>query len=171
MLFLVLILAVVVGGYFGLRAYNDAQKSKGKIPEGDLLLHIAEEDVIEIRFDYNGVDYVYVKEDGTWRAQSDKTLNIDPSRMMTASTRFAEMVAHATITDVTDLSLYGLDQPKKTIGFKTEKESYEFIVGDQNRVTGHYYIAEPGSNTVYSVTAIIVTQFTYTLEDVIRTTE
>ena len=168
LIILLVVLVIVGGGYFGLKAYNDMQKAKGDIPEGDLLFSIKKDDVIEVSFDYDGTDYVYVKENGTWYPIEDKTLDIIQSRLMTASERFANLVAHATIPDVTDLSVYGLDKPVKTFGFKTADESYEFIVGDQNQITGHYYICEPGSNTVYTVTAITVTQFEFTVEDVIR---
>ena len=168
---LIVLLAVLVlagGGYFGLKMYNDAQKALGSVPKGDLLFNITKDEVIEFHFDHDGVDYTYVKVDGTWYPSTDLTLDIVQSRMMTASERFQNLASQATIEGVTDFAQYGLAEPAKKFGFKTADESYEFLVGNQNRVTGHYYICELGSNTVYTVEAINITQFGFTVEDVIR---
>lgn len=168
LIILLVVLVLAGGGYFGLKVYNDAQRTLGIAPKGDRLFNIKKDDVIEFHFDHDGVDYTYVKVDGTWYPSTDLTLDIVQSRMMAASDRFANLATQATIEGVTDFEQYGLDEPTKKFGFKTADASYEFLVGNQNRVTSHYYICEPGSDTVYTVEAINVTQFGFTVEDVIR---
>ena len=80
--------------------------------------------------------------------------------------RVAGLTADNTITGVTDFAQYGLDEPFKTITFETASESYTFNVGDYNDMASVYYICEPDSDTVYTVSSIMVTQFNFDVEDI-----
>ena len=79
--FLLLLVALVllVGGYFGLRAYNkvSAEKEEQALEETVVtMIDAAVEDVVEFSYDYNGETYTYEKEDGIWYYAPDHSLNL-----------------------------------------------------------------------------------------------
>ena len=166
---LIIMLAVllVLGvGYLALRQYNKVQSEKEPEVEGDVLITLEKDDIIRFSFDYQGTDYTYEKEDGTWYYADDRSLTLTQTRLNTMAGRVAGLTADNTITGVTDFAQYGLDEPFKTITFETASESYTFNVGDYNDMASVYYICEPDSDTVYTVSSIMVTQFNFDVEDI-----
>ena len=166
---LIIMLAVllVLGvGYLALRQYNKVQSEKEPEVEGDVLITLEKDDIIRFSFDYQGTDYTYEKEDGTWYYADDRSLTLTQTRLNTMAGRVVGLTADNTITGVTDFAQYGLDEPFKTITFETASESYTFNVGDYNDMASVYYICEPDSDTVYTVSSIMVTQFNFDVEDI-----
>lgn len=81
------------------------------------------------------------------------------------------LTASNTITGVTDFAQYGLDEPSKTFTFETASQSYTFNVGDYNDMASVYYICEPDSDTVYTVSSITVTQFNFDVTEIVEEEE
>lgn len=81
------------------------------------------------------------------------------------------LTASNTITGVTDFAQYGLDEPSKTFTFETASQSYTFNVGDYNDMASVYYICEPHSDTVYTVSSITVTQFNFDVTEIVEEEE
>ena len=78
-LLLVVALAVLVVGYFGLRAYNKASDEKAEqAPEESAVAVIdaKPEDVAAFSYDHNGETYTYEKEDGIWYYAQDHSLKL-----------------------------------------------------------------------------------------------
>ncbi|MBQ8230316.1 MAG: DUF4340 domain-containing protein [Lachnospiraceae bacterium] len=171
MIIMLAVLLVLGVGYLALRQYNKVQSEKEPEVEGDVLVSLEKDDIIRFSFDYEGTDYTYEKEDGTWYYAADNTLNLTQTRLNTMAGRVADLTASNTITGVTDLAQYGLDEPSKTFTFDTGSESFTFNVGDYNDMASVYYICEPGSDTVYTVSSITVTQFNFDVTEIVEEEE
>ena len=85
--------------------------------------------------------------------------------------RVAALTVGNTITGVTDFAQYGLEEPSKTFTFETASQSYTYNVGDYNDMASVYYICEPGSDTVYTVSSITVTQFNFDVTEIVEEEE
>lgn len=171
MIIMLAVLLVLGVGYLALRRYNKVQSEKEPEVEGDVLVSLEKDDIIRFSFDYEDTDYTYEKEDGTWYYAADSTLNLTQTRLNTMAGRVAELTASNTITGVTDFAQYGLDEPSKTFTFETASQSYTFNVGDYNDMASVYYICEPDSDTVYTVSSITVTQFNFDVTEIVEEEE
>ena len=78
--FLLLVaLVVLVGGYFGLRAYNKAsdEKAEQALEEAAVTMIDAKlEAVAAFSYDHNGETYTYEKENGIWYYAPDHSLKL-----------------------------------------------------------------------------------------------
>lgn len=156
---LVVLLAALAGGYFGLKQYNKAQSEKPQETEGEVIVSVAAEDITKFSYDYEDNNYAYEKEDGTWYYTLNHSLNLTQYRIENMLSNVAEIVASQVIEGVTDMSQYGLDDSSRTISFETAGESYIFKVGDYNSMASVYYICKPSGTTVYCVPAMTVNAF------------
>lgn len=171
---LIMLLALVVlgGGYFGLRQYNKVQSEKVEESDETVLVTLEKEDIIRFTYDYNDVVYTFEKNDDTWYYADQPDWNLTQYRLTNIASKLAALTPKETITGVTDLSQYGLDDPAKTVTFETETDSYTFYAGDYNDIISVYYICMAGDDsTVYTVSAAYVTVFNLNPEDIIEEEE
>lgn len=171
MIFLLVLLVALVGGFFGLKQYNKVQSEQPEEEEGIIVVDMNRDDIIKFSYDYEGVTYEFVKEDDTWYYAADKALNIDQSSVSLKTMKMCPLNAEHMIENVTDMTQYGLDEPSKTLQFETATESVILYVGDYNSVSKVYYMCKPSENTVYTVSSPNVTVFNYTPEDFIEEEE
>lgn len=164
---LVIVLAALVIGYLCLVRFNSRQQEKeADQVEGQVLVDIPADDIQKFSYEYNGETYSFEKTgEGIWVSAEDPSLNLMQSRLNTMVNKFTRIVAQDTITDVSDMSQYGLEQPSNMLHWETGQTKYTYCVGDYNSLGGVYYICEPDSHTVYAVTASLGTGFGYSLED------
>lgn len=168
---LVIVLAALVGGYFALRFYNEKKASEPQTDDTEYLLQLGDDSIIRITYDYQDVEYTFVKEEDTWLYEADKTLNINQNVLDTMASRLEAVEKLAQVDGVTDFSQYGLDEPQKTITFETATESHTFIAGDYNDLSGFVYICESGTDVVYGVPNVTVSAFNKDLESLIEEEE
>lgn len=118
-----------------------------------------------------GETYRFEKKDDTWYDAEDETLNIYQARITAMLVKVANLSAEQTISDVIDLSQYGLETPERYVEFSTADATYRLNFGNLNSMTSQYYVAFDGETSVYAVTTNVVTGFNYTLEDLIEEDE
>lgn len=186
---LAVVLVVLIGGYIGLTQYNNRQQEQQvDQTEGEVLVDISREEILRFSYVYNGETYSFEKmeipadeavsdssgeetepqTESRWVYAGDTSLNLMQSRLNTMAGKFTSVVAQNLINDVTDMSQYGLEEPSNVLHWETGNGSYTYNVGDYNSVAGVYYICEPGSQTVYTITASLGTGFNYSLEDLVE---
>lgn len=169
---LVLILAALVGAFFGLRKYNEAQAQKPAEEEGIVVFDVKSDDIINIIYDFEGVTYQYEKVDGTWYLAEDHSQTVKPYYLNAMAMGTADLRATQALEDVTDLSQYGLDVPQRTIIFDTAVQRFRINVGDKNLTTESYYIQVPDQpGIVYIVPQTYMDRFDRGPEDIIEVPE
>lgn len=171
LLILIILLLVLIAGYFGIQMYNENQSNLAEESTSIAITGLSSEDIIEITYDYSGEENTFVLEEDTWKYQDDTTLNIEQARITSMATKLAQLSTDTVIENVTDMSQYGLDEPARTISFKTADSTYEIAVGDYNTMTSVYYIALNGGDTVYTIGSTSVSAFNYVLDDLIEEVE
>lgn len=103
-----------------------------------------------------------------WVYAADPSLNLTQSRINSMANKFTRVIARQTITNVTDLSQYGLEEPCNVVHCETSQGSYTYNVGNYNSVGSVYYICEPGADTVYAVTTSFSSGMDYSLEELLE---
>lgn len=171
---LIVVLVVLAAGYFCLKQYNTRQQEKeAEQVDGEVLVDIDQEDILRFSYVYEDETYSFERsgEDGEWVSADDPSLNLTQSRLDNMAGKFASVIAKDTITGVTDLSQYGLEEPSNVLHWETAENSYTYYVGEYNSFGSVYYFCEPDSDTVYTVSSAQVFGFNYSLEDLIEEEE
>ena len=172
LLILVVVLCALAAAFFGIRQYNKLQAQKpAEEEESIFVIDALKEDVTAFSYDYEGEIYSFEKEDETWYAAEDHSLNIKQTRMTSMLGGVMPLTATQIIENVTDLEQYGLVTRQKTITLETEGASYILYVGDKNELTSSYYVSLPSTDIVYVVSSSAINRFNYALEDLIEEEE
>ena len=168
---LVLILAALAGGFFGVRKYKEAQAQKPVEKENKAIFDVSSDDVVNIIYDYEGETYQYEKADDTWYLAEDHTQTVLQYYLSAMARGISTLEADQILENVTDLSQYGLDAPR-TVIFDTAIQRFRFYVGDKNSMTSSYYIQLPDKpDTVYIVPESCIRSFNYGPDDIIEVQE
>lgn len=166
---LLAVLAVLAGGFLGLKQYNKMQAEKPEeVDDMVMLVDISAENVIRFAYDYEGETYTFEKEDDIWYYTEDRSLDINQYRMTSMLSNVAPLQVSNVIENVTDMTQYGLKEPSRTIQYETASQSHIFYVGDYNSLADVYYICAPSGTTVYTVSAQVVNGFNYTLDELVE---
>lgn len=166
MLILLLLLVLLGAGFLGIRQYNKTQSGKpAKDDDTVTVAQINEDEILKFSYDYQEENYSFEKEDGVWYLENDHNVSLRQSGVNTMLMGFTPLKAEQVIENVTDMSQYGLEQPACTITLETAEETYIFQVGDNNAMSGIYYLKKPEENTVYLVDEAAINRFHKTPED------
>lgn len=163
---LLLVLVLVVAGYFGVQKYNEVQAEKAQEETRTVLFDVNKDDVISLSYDYKDVVYSFEKKDGAWFYTEDPSIELNESLIYAMLNQVTPLLVEQEITGVTDMSQYGLDNPSRRVEFSTATGTYVFEAGNMNKLTSLYYIRVPGESTVYAVKALVVNIFTKSIDDV-----
>ena len=118
---------------------------------GTPILEMTGDSVTELSFQIDGEQVSFEKEEEGWVNTEDSSFPVNQDKMIDLVDDLTGLEADRVLTEIGDLSEYGLEEPENTVILKdsdgTEKE---ILVGSQNQGTGSYYLCfadEP--STVY----------------------
>ena len=169
---LVLVLVLLVGGYFGLIKYNEWSARKESTEEVMIAVtELEQESITGISYDYEGETISLVKDGETWVYEDDTSLTIEQSTVETMAKRMAAIEAQQVIEGVTDMEQYGLGDGARKVTVTTTDTTYSFLIGDYNSTATVYYWGVEGDSTVYVVDGVNVSCFNHGLEDLIEEVE
>lgn len=172
---LLVLCLLLFGGAKLLNAKQSSDQEEAARQESESLqVHtLAKDTICKISYEYEGYTIVLVKEDSLWKAQGEPDRNLKTTYITTMTNQLAAVDAQTVIEDVTDLEQYGLAEGYRTISCETtEGETFTYYLGDQNGITGNFYIRLPEEETtVYAVSNLYSNAFSYSLEDLTEVEE
>lgn len=171
LIILLLVLVLLIAGFFGVKKYNEIQAQKPEEDTEITVLEVARDDIVSFSYDYEGVVHSFEKVDDIWYYTEDRTLTIDESTIDVMLNRVAPLTAKQELGEVSDLSQYGLDEPLRTITYATADQSYTIQIGNHNSVTSVYYLKLADDNKVYTVANPVKTVFDKDAEDWVEAEE
>ncbi|MCC8168081.1 MAG: DUF4340 domain-containing protein, partial [Clostridiales bacterium] len=141
------ILVVVIAGYFGAVAYNNAVTAREEAEEEANTVYYAQLDLDDIvAFSYTLDDDVLSFElvDDEWVYTDDTSIDIDEDEIEDMIDVMEEIVAADVVEadeyDSDSLADFGLDEPVFTLNVTlSDGTEIEFTEGDKNQVVGYYY--------------------------------
>jgi len=118
------------------------------------------------------VETDFAKEEDKWVNTDDREMPLNQTLVSSLVNNIAGITTESVVEQPEDLSEYGLDNPVRTIKATLENGSSIIIyVGNQNDLTGDYYIRLEGDDRVYGISSYVVTAFDKEPEEFIEETE
>lgn len=147
-----MLLLICIVAWVGLTKWNKSQEQKKQEEEEAskvTVTDITTEDINEFSYQYNNETLSFVKEDGTWYYEADKSVSLDQNTMETLVATAAQLTADQKIKDYEDLSEYGLDTPSNTITLTTGDGTTTLLIGNKNDMLSQYYVKTDQSDSIY----------------------
>jgi len=175
LIFLVILLVVLCGAYFGAEAYNkraEQKEAEAELAGKKYMIQLNAADITSITYDHNDETCSFVKEDGVWTAAEDKTLSVKQSDLETMAEKLANLEVSDVIEGVTNLEQYGLTEPAKTIQFIAGDTEYEILQGTYNPTASVYYVCDASDlSVVYTVQTTALISFNHGMDSLVETAE
>ena len=105
----------------------------------DIVYDLDVESVTGLSWHYEDVELSFSK-DEAWTYDDDEAFRVDEDKINELLEVFDDFTAAFTISDVTDLSQYGLDDPTCTIDIKTADEDITIKLGDYSTMDAERYV-------------------------------
>lgn len=162
----IILLLVLVAGYFGVKAYNQNQNGEEETESESYILTVIDSDGIT-SFSYYVEDVLlkYVKSGDEWKYEEDDTVDLDESSVTTLLLKICAITSDTCIADYDTLKEYGLDEPQDTITITTEQGDMVLHIGNENAFDGGYYVMLDNDTNVYMISGTVVDAFDATVED------
>lgn len=153
--------------YFGIRGFNKNQEKKAEKEAKASEIYLTKmEDVTEIRYNIGNGEQVFVKESDSdnWEVEAQPDFPLAQTYPEQIASDFGTMKAERELKDADQLSDYGLEDPVYTVELSDSKgNTHQISIGN---VTGDtYYATVDDSQTVYTVSAAVMEDLQYSLEE------
>lgn len=116
----------------------------------------------------DGVKISYQKEGENWVCVNDAELQLDNDKIEGLLENISTITAVEQVTEVEDLSDYGLLEPLNTISITMEEKNITYAVGDYNDIVSGSYVRKNDETTIYIVNGGITTAFTQGPENYVQ---
>lgn len=145
------ILAVLLVFYGVLRKINEESSETEETAEA--IVNMDSENVTGLVILLEGQEAAFTKSEDTWTKDGEENFPVNSSLLDSLASTFAGLTADRTLTDIEDLSEYGLDEPLTSVTLTdADGETVKISVGDENKDTGKYYVnLNDETETVYTV--------------------
>lgn len=148
------VLICLTGVYVLLGNYNKkTEEAAADAASGETILEIDTEGLVSASFSIGGEEQTFIKDDTEWELEGDDTFPVDSSSLLSCLSGISPLKAQRTLTGISDLSEYGLDDPQNTITLENSEGDKTIItIGDANANTSDDYLMLNGdASTVYTV--------------------
>ena len=150
MLIMVLVLVVLVLAYVLLQVHNKKASETDSGSDSYVVTDFDADSITSITYTYEGVTTQFLKENNIWVNDDDRTMELDQDKVSNLITEVNNIYSENQITDVEDLSQYGLEPAVVTVCMKSDDAAYTLLFGDYNDAIYQNYVALEGENTVYT---------------------
>lgn len=148
-------------------AVTQMKKEKEQIKtSGEIVLEVSSDDVTSLSWEYGETALAFHK-DENWLYDEDEAFPVDEETIHEMLEQFEAFGVSFIIEEVTDYSMYGLDEPVCTIKFSTGEQSYEITLGDFSNMDSERYVSI-GDGNVYLAKVDPLDKFDAVLRDMIR---
>lgn len=149
LLILAAILVAACVATFALTQYEEKQEQIRTSDE--IILQIPKDTVQSVSWEYSGGgSLAFNKTEDGWKYQDDEAFPVSEEKVLDILEHFEEYGVTFVITDVTDYSQYGLDEPEAMLHLATEERNYDIKMGAFSKMDEQRYI-DIGDGNVYLV--------------------
>ena len=131
---LLCIFLILVILYLALRSKNQQEEEAENA--GIPILEMDSDSVTEVSFQINGEQVQFAKEEDTWVNANQSDFPVNQDKLIDLVADLTDTEADRVLSDVENLSEYGLEEPANTIVLKNaDGEEKKLLVGSQNQGT------------------------------------
>lgn len=167
---LLAVLALFIVAAYIARVTNPENKADDTTTENNIkytILTIEPDMVDSITWTYNDSTLTFTHKEDTWSYADDSTFPLDASYIDSMLSSLNGIQASKIVEDVTDLSMYGLDNPICSINVDAGS-AYSILIGNETALDGLRYVSI-GDDNVYLVDSTLLSSFSYGLYDILAT--
>lgn len=171
LLFGIVLLVVLTGGYFGVKSYVASQEEQETEQEEEKTsVFDTETDKIQsLKFLIDEKEVTFKKDGEVWVKEDEEDFPVDQDVMNSAASSISSVDAERVLEKVDNLGEYELDNPENTITIFSGEEDEETTVirvGMKNESTNQCYVSRNDDrSTVYVVDAASIDPFMNSLYD------
>lgn len=166
LLILVGALILIIMAWFGVTLIPEEEKTEEVMSYQ--VSDLEKDAVTKMTYTNEQGTFSFFKDGEEWLYEADRSINIEESTIENMVGKLASYASEHRITEVEDISIYGLNEPKYTILLSDGTTTYTMFIGDYNATTYTYYMClENDLSNVYTVQSSDVTVFGNVLEDLI----
>lgn len=163
---LYLLLAVLAAACAATVAVRQWEGHKEEIKtSGEIILSVPADSIDSVSWEQGDTALSFHKEEG-WLYDGDKAFPVDEEKLTNLLAIFDSFGVSFVIEDVTDLSLYGLDEPEGSVTFTAGEKSYTMELGDYSKMDAERYVTL-GDGKVYLAKQDPLDTFDVELSDLI----
>ncbi len=133
---------------------------------GEIILEVSSDDVQSLSWEYGETSLAFHKNE-KWLYDEDEAFPVDEEKVHEMLEQFEAFGVSFIIEEVTDYSMYGLDDPECVINFATEDQTYTIELGDFSNMDEERYISI-GDGNVYLAKVDPLEEFDAVLKDMIK---
>jgi len=165
LMILLIILAALVCGYFGVTRYLANKSSAAKDTASITVSNV--ESVVKLTYASSSASYTYVKDNGVWYYDADRNFPVSQYYLDTMASEWGQADADRELVDGDSASAYGLDTPAYTIELTDDSGSVTTLyVG--SAVGSDYYVSTGDKSKIYTVSSQFATYLSYTPDKLIQ---
>ena len=168
LLILVLVLAVLVGGYFAVRHFfADEDEDETIGTETVPVQAMTADEVQQIEYLYGNEKITLVKQGDTWKLADDPQFPVDQAFAGAMASDSAELSALRLVSENADnFAEYGLAEPETAYLFTlTDGSQVTYFIGNYNSFGGAYYMNVAGTDRIYLIAGDYLETFDHGLDD------
>lgn len=177
LIILLIVLAAAIGVYFAVKAWNKKEEEKESADDSTYTaLTLTDDEIKDITNitatnDAGGFKVSHDTKEDTWTFDDFPDESVDTTQIETMTKDLSDLSSDNEITSVTDFSQYGLDDPamEVTITF-SDGTTHKLDVGDYNSQISEYYLRIDDSDTVYTISSTIYSDFNLTTSNLVAST-
>ena len=165
---ILIVLAVLIAATFGMKWYNKNKEEEKTAEEEASTIYISKVDVDTITafsYEVDHVTYTFTKDGDTWTYDGDTSLDMDEEAIDSMLATLSSLTAIEEISDYTDLTEFGFDQPEDLISYTTSEGSVSLFVGNKNDTLNAYYIISADGGSIYLTETSLADAFSKTIEE------
>ncbi len=169
-LILLAVLAVGVGAYTGLKAYNEKQADESA--SNTTMLSVNNSRVLSFTYELDGAVYTFTRDNSKsdWVYEQDPSLELDQDlvtgMLSTATSVSTEKIVAENMDSAAE---YGLDDPSFTVLMVLKDGTVKSLsLGSVNSMTSDYYASVEGDGRIFTVNEDFYNSFT-TAEELAET--
>ena len=159
------ILLLLIAGYLILSGQEIGESQSTETEE--IVSVIPAQEITSFTLEFEGDIMTFQRsEEGSWVCMEDDTLKADEGILSGMVQSLSSITAFRTITDLSHLSDYGLDQPTAKISAQGSKEDYTLEIGSYQKSVDGYYAMISGEDCVYLINTSLAESFFYNRETI-----
>ncbi|MBR2779596.1 MAG: DUF4340 domain-containing protein [Firmicutes bacterium] len=159
LIILLVILALLLGLFFGVRAWNKHQEEADR---GTQVLSFEPADVTSFRYTLDGVEYSFTRgKDGGWSYDQDPSGTPDSDKVDNMLQAAGDVYAETIVSDNLDeLAKYGLEKPVFTLDLTLKDGSeHGLYEGSVNSMNGVTYACMKGESQIVALASSVSGSF------------
>jgi hypothetical protein len=164
------LLAVLIGAYEYIKLHPKQEETKTQTQKQTInLATINSDDIVKLELISDVRKLVITKENESWILNGEKDTIASQNIIKSMTYTLADISANQLIEkDSKDLSVYGLDKPKKLVITLKDNTSYTLYMGNATPTADGYYLINGENKDVYMVAMKYKDPFNYTYQQLVE---